>query len=634
MEKVASRTEQAIRDYLSSDINLALQLDGAWGSGKTFYVKSLIEELNNEGNKVAIYFSLYGFDNLGEIKSELVEKIVSETIIGGKLTAFYDKNRKKIAKINQIFENSKLKPLGAVLDLISEAYKNKVKGLPDKEIIIFIDDLERLSKSVELTDLFGFINSELLDKLGFKIVIISNSKKIVEDNSKKNVEDNSKEIWEKTVERTINFSCEWDIVENIILSRIKNLRISSDKEWVYEIVKNYLYHDGKINLRILQSILSNYNFLEGKILTIEVGNYEGQQIEICKSIFLNTLVITEFTKLKNLDSHNLSKINYLCNTRTFFRKDLLGFGNSTSQGGKDSEDLGSRIVKEYHKNVESFNKYIFYSSQINNYIVKGYFEGKFYDYLDIWYKLFDETSYTISGLISQMQRFDDMTDTQLQDIQDKIISEVTSARIPTMKELLQTFFQLAQFSKMDLILTNIYNDWREAFSSEVLRDVARKQGVLDNLPEFKEENPRYLYEDSILDEDYAWILEKYEEIRIPEQSKKESEALKSIFCKSLTNDKRDILHRIGTEEVVRRIASEKYIDDYVLKVPSAARELWLYLRRENHFNNSPEDLQKIIGKIENGKNKINDKIALFGIIELLDYLNENKRQEQLAKENI
>ena len=36
-----NKSENAIRNYLYSEDCLALQLDGEWGSGKTFFVKTL-----------------------------------------------------------------------------------------------------------------------------------------------------------------------------------------------------------------------------------------------------------------------------------------------------------------------------------------------------------------------------------------------------------------------------------------------------------------------------------------------------------------------------------------------------------------------------------------------------------------
>ncbi|MDR0299062.1 MAG: KAP family NTPase [Streptococcaceae bacterium] len=615
-------TEQAIRNYLGSDINLAIQLDGGWGSGKTFFVKELVKDLNKDDFIHAIYFSLYGTTTLEEIKLGIVEKIISETLVGGKLITFYQKHKEKINGLNRIFGNSRLKPIGTILDLISEAYRDRSNELSDKKIVIFIDDLERRSKGIQLADLFGFISAELLENLHIKVVIISNAEKLEDEKYET--------IKEKTIERSINFSCEWETVKEVVKTGIDGLQILKDGDWLFEVIKIFLYGDGKINLRILQSVLSNYKFLEEKIMAQKIGKYESQESDICKSIFLNTLVITNEMKLGRLDSSKLKEISNLCDSRIFLTEEMAELNGLTEKREIKISKLASEIIKKYHYG-EIFTDYIFYSDSINNYIIRGYFEESPSVYINKWLKYFDVIEYQTSNLLSQIAyQFDQMVEEELRNIQDKIIVEIHNARFPSLEELIKTYFQLAQFSKMGLMFSGIEEDWRKAFiSTGTLAAVAQKEEII---PEFELNHFWQRYEDFVMRDDYNWIHMEYKKIEIEDRSIKEKEAIVSIFQKNTTQAQRTVLDNLSSQKVVNRIAEGGYIENFVMKVPSGARELWFYLRNANRFDNDPEDLQIIIDKIEKEKSKIIDKVALYGIKELLDYLKENQRQELLAKE--
>ena len=69
-----------LNDYIYNvNIKYATLLNGSWGSGKTYFVKAYIKELedeyqkNKENNKYKkpIYVSLYGLNSVSEIKNKI-----------------------------------------------------------------------------------------------------------------------------------------------------------------------------------------------------------------------------------------------------------------------------------------------------------------------------------------------------------------------------------------------------------------------------------------------------------------------------------------------------------------------------------------------------------------------------------
>ncbi|MCK6147468.1 P-loop NTPase fold protein [Enterococcus hirae] len=60
--------EEIIRNYLRTEEPYALQIDGDWGVGKTYYVKNNIEKKLRGDLNYVVYFSVYGYDSLNQIK--------------------------------------------------------------------------------------------------------------------------------------------------------------------------------------------------------------------------------------------------------------------------------------------------------------------------------------------------------------------------------------------------------------------------------------------------------------------------------------------------------------------------------------------------------------------------------------
>lgn len=81
----------------------ALLITGKWGSGKTFYIKNLVDELNKEKKEYLSVISLFGIDSV-----ENLTKAVKECYLEANSTIF-TKTARKIGKIVGKTVNSGLK---------------------------------------------------------------------------------------------------------------------------------------------------------------------------------------------------------------------------------------------------------------------------------------------------------------------------------------------------------------------------------------------------------------------------------------------------------------------------------------------------------------------------------------------
>lgn len=217
-EKIVS----IITDYLNrEETDYALMINGAWGSGKTFFIKNTLKkdiekiDYSWNGNKKSwiwwknnyfknnnigenrkykqVYVSLYGLSSIDEIK----ERIFYATYPSYKWVEFISS---KISLALDGIPNSIpiSKPIKGIKGLFN---KNDVEKLKDKfttynDKILFFDDLERIDQEkIDIKAVLGYINF-LAEHEHYKIVVIANSEVLDEK-------------YKQFQEKTIRFVCNY-----------------------------------------------------------------------------------------------------------------------------------------------------------------------------------------------------------------------------------------------------------------------------------------------------------------------------------------------------------------------------------------------------------------------------------------
>lgn len=159
----------AIDNYINSPEPYALQIDGSWGIGKTYFITNYAREITEINN---IYFSLYGYNDLETLKKELLLQIAIKL---DKLSII-QKSNKLFSFIRRldIKKSFTLSSISALSEVILEKYTNTKLQSNNKTIVVIMDDLERLGEKIDIQDFLGFIVNEIIEKLKFKIILISN----------------------------------------------------------------------------------------------------------------------------------------------------------------------------------------------------------------------------------------------------------------------------------------------------------------------------------------------------------------------------------------------------------------------------------------------------------------------------
>lgn len=189
--------KQIEKYILNQDSDYAIFLNGLWGKGKTYYIENTLTQwlAKQTPKRHLFYFSVNGIKDTNELhdliitdvakkyfeeKSEGFRKKVTETIGEWKIFKKAKDNEKKFIKlINLVNSVKKAKSIFKFSDM----YK------PD-QVLIVIDDLERISPNYNYEELFGYINNHFVEHGNYKILLIGDSSK---DSIKKSDFDKIKE---------------------------------------------------------------------------------------------------------------------------------------------------------------------------------------------------------------------------------------------------------------------------------------------------------------------------------------------------------------------------------------------------------------------------------------------------------
>ncbi|WP_341900741.1 P-loop NTPase fold protein [Fluviicola taffensis] len=230
----SNHIETIFKEYISEQkAHSALLINGVWGSGKTFFLKTTLTEIAKSKNQDLVYVSLNGISGIGEIDRAIFIQI-----------APYLKDKSWIKKISQPLTNiadvaSKFLTKSSLSDLFRGM---GVEMFDFSNKILAFDDLERSKLSVH--EILGYVN-KFVEHKGVKTLILADESKI--DDKKK-----YDEIKEKVVGRVLDFKADIPfVIDNLIMVYNGNTDftnfLTQKKNKILDLVRSFK----EDNLRIL-----------------------------------------------------------------------------------------------------------------------------------------------------------------------------------------------------------------------------------------------------------------------------------------------------------------------------------------------------------------------------------------------
>lgn len=328
-----------ITDYLKdSDTDYALMINGAWGSGKTFFIKNTLKaeverivcpiqkNSDKEGKYKQLYVSLYGVSSVEEIKERIFyalhpkfkwleivsNKMVSVTEVipmwGGSIKKMLSYNTKEKADIRDAITN----------------YADKV---------LFFDDLERIDNNkIDLQAVLGYINS-LTEHNHYKVVVVADEGVL---------SDEYKQFKEKTIRFSYCHSPKMSDIFDSICEKFKGNNLyktflKEQKQFILDIISAGVCK----NIRTLIFIMDIYQ----KIFKQTDGEYSK---EINQNLLLPFAIISIEAK-KGHTKEELKDVLQSINSLSF-----MDFLPSHEQDGTKQSSPKEEYKKELKAKYERF----------------------------------------------------------------------------------------------------------------------------------------------------------------------------------------------------------------------------------------------------------------------------------------
>jgi hypothetical protein len=264
-----SEVERALKEYCNfpHPQGFAVMLRGRWGSGKTHFIKSILDSLVSSGKDAKkhrpLYVSLYGVEDPAEIGDQFFQQL--HPFLGHKATRLVGSVLRSTVRATIKVDIAGRGELdGSLPDLDLSSMLSGSKG----RVIVF-DDFER-AEMVPVA-LLGYINP-LVEHDDCKVVVVADETQISKEN----------EYWkrkEKTIGRTLEFRADadaaFDAFTDLIDIKAARTFLAKAKGTILEIFADSDFD----NLRLLKHFLWDFERL-WKILTPEERKNEQAMHEL------------------------------------------------------------------------------------------------------------------------------------------------------------------------------------------------------------------------------------------------------------------------------------------------------------------------------------------------------------------
>lgn len=256
---------KSITNYVNKkDSDYAILLDGVWGTGKTFFIKNIFsKEYQNDTKKELnyIYISAAGINDIEQFINDI----------------YYSLTIKKLSYTNAAYANiynnkNIIKSLFNLIPIIGNNIKQSIYDISEhivkeainfSDIVIIIDDIERISDSINIEDILYKIY-ELFILQGLKVIFVCNEKEIYSNNSEK--KSNYFRIKEKVIRHTINFYR----LDNSMFGEIIKSIIKDNEKYSY--YKDFINDDNHIEKLINIFVVMNHLNIRTFLTYLDLSN--------------------------------------------------------------------------------------------------------------------------------------------------------------------------------------------------------------------------------------------------------------------------------------------------------------------------------------------------------------------------
>lgn len=467
-----------ITDYLKDkDSDYALMINGAWGSGKTYFIKNTLKakiekvecpiQKDNDKKKTyqQIFVSLYGVESIDEIK-ERIFYAINPTFKWLEIVS------NKIVSATEAIPTlgSGLKNVLSCNNKEKEKIRNAIGNYVDK--VFFFDDLERIDKNkIDIQSVLGYINS-LTEHNHYKVIVVTNDEVLGDD---------YKQFKEKTIRFSYHHCPEMsDIFDSICERYEENYKkfLNKQKAFLMDIISA----GNCRNIRTLIFITDVYQ----KIFEQVGGEYTN---EINRSLLLPFTIISIEAK-NGHTKEELKDVLRSINTPSFMYF-LPNHKQDSNKHSTPKEEYEQEINVRYDR-FKSSHPIQFYDI-LFDLIYDGYASPN--DLESIILELRNECRAKIETeevkLVKQIINWTQIPDDEFINVIDKLKSTITLDDKYSVADLLRIYASFVQIEAMNIDGFTLSNDDSRTFKVAIdnsMKDLPYNSLLNMQLPIWDEHN--------------------------------------------------------------------------------------------------------------------------------------------------
>lgn len=231
-----------ILEYVNDDKHkYAIAIKGAWGSGKTRFVNSVLAPILKDKNKRLVRVSMFGIENADELYQR-IGAVLLRIEGGGEYEGKVAKVGRRVVGNVPNFAEAAMSFFGISVQL-DVGMKFAVDVLASGKHVLVFDDVERRSNAADDLSLFGAVN-ELVEGRGLKAIFVIGEGSLVGEAERLFDYD----IREKLIWRTYEYR---QSVDSLVDSMFAEFRQSSSRVDIVECVRVAVERRRCVNVRAL-----------------------------------------------------------------------------------------------------------------------------------------------------------------------------------------------------------------------------------------------------------------------------------------------------------------------------------------------------------------------------------------------
>lgn len=428
-EAFISVSNKHIEEYLDyyfngrKNLEYAVLINGAWGSGKTWYVKKYIEKIQK--TKKIAYISLNGVSKSSEIDDAIFKCI--HPVLGSKQAKLTGQILKGAIKATlKIDLNGDSKSDGSLNASVPDIKLPEYLRVDDNFILIF-DDLERCELKIEET--LGYINY-FVEQESIKVLVVSNDAEIKEN-------DNFIKKKEKLIGATFNYSEDQDLAIKCIIEEVDNFELKEKLVNIISFITEIFNRVGYKNLRAFKQSIFDFQRFYRKNLFEWNGNFDQ---EIFKKILKAFLILSLENKKGRFNEVILTfKLNSNENNSKTTEKKIAELLSGFE--GDDAQEF----KKKYQMNLDEFifSKQLWNKILNENIISITLIEKELYD---VYFRLKEDSPVWI-----KLWSYLNLTDLEFADLVGQAKESIEKYELTEVADILHTISMLIFFSEKKLI---------------------------------------------------------------------------------------------------------------------------------------------------------------------------------------